>query len=281
MRFLTALVCTLLISASSLCKESSSPATKQADLRIITLAPHLTEIVYALDLAEYLVAVSDYSDYPQAAQTLQRVASYQGVDFAAVTRLRPTHILAWRGGNKAQDIGRLRDMGFEVLFDAPESIHDLARHIRDIQSFIGLRSTEHKLAQQLESKLNQLKQQTPNKKYRAVYAMSDYPLSGMGNDPWINSILNTCGVKNIYADTSTSYMQLDISDILRSKPDLIISASMHSTRYEDSRWYEHKAVFMPHWIKVDPDSLHRFSPRTVTATEQLCANVADIIGGTP
>ena len=107
--------------------ESYTNASSEHRMRIVSLSPHLTEIVFALEKQKDLVAVSDYSDFPYSQGCIDKsctnqvpsVASYQGADIAAIVRLKPTIILAWEGGNKAQDIARLEQLGFTVFRSSP------------------------------------------------------------------------------------------------------------------------------------------------------------------
>ncbi|CAM5219657.1 helical backbone metal receptor [Alishewanella longhuensis] len=84
--------------------------------RVISLAPHITELVYAVGAGDKLVAVSDYSDYPAEAQLLPRVNSFAALNIEAILALKPDLVLAWRSGNPPADLARLQQFGVRVEY---------------------------------------------------------------------------------------------------------------------------------------------------------------------
>lgn len=250
-----------------------------AEKRIVTLAPHLTELVYALKQEKHLLAVSDFSDYPLAAQKLTSVANYQGVNIAQIVRLNPTHILAWKGGNKAQDIAKLESLGFSVLSTAPTDISELANNILHIGNFLGAEKNAQALAGKLTHTINNLRKEADTNPMTALYFMNQAPLSGIGNDAWINSLLALCGVTNIYASAISSYISIDIGDVIRQQPSVLIAATGAPVTLADSIWHKHNPVFSPHLINVDADALHRFTDRSVQEISRLCTELKQIKAG--
>ncbi len=264
---LHALVMFALLSTQVNSQEEQSDSQK-----IIALSPHLTEIVYALDMQDKLAAVSEYSDYPPAALALPTIANYQGVNIAEVLRLKPTHILAWKGGNKQQDIARLKQLGFKVYESAPSTIFDLADDIRQISKFLGT-SRGNELTNNIEKRVAELhtlsKQLAP---INVAYLMGLQPLSGSGKDPWINSLLSLCGFNNIYHDGLSSYLQISIADLIRQSPQALIAGMKAEQDTIHAHFVPHTSVLAPEILSVNPDTFHRFTPRVVSEIEQLCNN---------
>ncbi|WP_256966655.1 helical backbone metal receptor [Yersinia entomophaga] len=94
--------------------------------RIISLAPSTTELAYAAGLGDKLVAVSDYSDYPEAAKKLEHVASWQGINVEKILALKPDLILAWRGGNAQRPLDQLASFGIPIFYSDPTTIEQIA-----------------------------------------------------------------------------------------------------------------------------------------------------------
>ena len=253
-----------------LSSQVNSQDNQHASRKIIALSPHLTEIVYALNMQDKLVAVSEYSDYPPAALELPTIANYQGVNIAEVLRLKPTHILAWKGGNKQQDIARLKQLGFKVHESAPSTIFDLADDIRQISKFLGA-ARGNELTNDIDRRVAELntvsKQLTP---INVAYLMGLQPLSGSGKDPWINSLLGLCGFNNLYHDGLSSYLQLNIADLIRQSPQALIAGMKAEKDTIQAHFAPHTSVFSPKVLSVNPDTFHRFTPRVVDELEQLC-----------
>lgn len=117
-----------------------SGAWAEVPQRIVSLAPHTTELVYSLKAENRLLAVSDYSDYPEAAKALPRIASYQGVNFEALVKLQPDLVLVWQGGNKPQDIQRISSLGYRLFISSPQHPADIADEVEALGELLGQRS---------------------------------------------------------------------------------------------------------------------------------------------
>ena len=117
----------------------SSPA-----LRIVSLAPHITELIYAAGAGEQLVGVVSYSDYPEAAKSIQLIGSYNKVSFENIVAVRPDLILAWGSGNGLETIDRLKSLGLKVHVNEPRRLEDDAEIIRQY----GLLSGNENIANQ-------------------------------------------------------------------------------------------------------------------------------------
>lgn len=260
----------------------TSTHAKSADKkRIISLSPHLTEIVFALKQEAHLVAVSDFSDYPygqgciteKCNSPLPSVSSYQGSDIADIVRLKPSIILAWEGGNKTQDLARLEQLGFTVYRSSPQRFEDVIADIQQIGKLLNVANQAEKVSEELKEALKRLAQEYKDRKASALYYMSQHPLSGIGSDSWINSLLATCGIKNIYADTLSSFSQFSLADIIRKQPTHIIAAIGIPMSEVKSFWAPHASVLSADIIQVNPDALHRFTPRVLPELTKLCKSV--------
>ncbi|MBF7074934.1 ABC transporter substrate-binding protein [Glaciecola sp. MH2013] len=253
-------------------------SSQTEELRVVSLSPHLSEIVFALNRQTNLVAVSDYSDYPFGQGCLNQacsikapsVASYQGADIAQIVRLQPTHILAWDGGNKAQDLARLEQLGFTVYRSAPKNVSDLLEEIEDIALLLHAKSEGATLLKSLRTQFSRIKESHIGKHKSAVYYMNSQPLSGVANDPWLNSLLASCGISNVYQDLTAGFVQFSLADIIRKQPELIIAALNDNKANIETFWNMHESVLSPKLLQVNPDALHRFTPRVLPALEKLC-----------
>lgn len=251
-------------------KHKQSNAASNQEQRIITLSPHLTELVYSLNKGQAIVGVSDYSDYPEEALVLPRVASYQGANLAQITRLKPTHVLVWRGGNKDADIQKLLAMGFNVYQSTINNPNDLVSEISNIGKFLGANEQADELAKQFTAQINEIEQAYSQQSLATLYYLNQYPLMGLGNDPWLNSLLRLCGLNNIYEDSLSAYPQLQVSDILRKQPALLIAADGSSQAQINTFWKKHASVLVGKYISANPDALHRFTARALDEMANVC-----------
>ena len=136
----------------------AKPITHSAR-RIITLAPSLTELVYAAGAHEQLVGVSTYSDFPEAARIKPQVADATGVSFEALLALKPDLVLAWKGGTRPADIARLESLGVNVFVIEIRALADVPRVMRTLGKLLGrplLSDAPERFAATFESTLEKL-----------------------------------------------------------------------------------------------------------------------------
>lgn len=256
-----------------LCAADAVSAEQEPPQRIISLAPHITELVYAVGAGDKLVAVSDFSDYPQEAQALPRVNSFAALNIEAILALKPDLVLAWRSGNPPADIARLSQFGIRVEFSDPKMLDDIAKELVQIGQWLGHAEQGRQLAQQVQQRLTTLRQryaeQTPLKVF---YAMSIEPLSTVANQAWPAQLLTGCGAENIFADAKNDYPQPQLEQLLVRQPAVIVRALKNSSA-QDEFWQRYQsipAVTQQAFITLEPDWVYRATPRMLDAMQQLC-----------
>jgi vitamin B12 transport system substrate-binding protein len=260
----------LLLSTITLC---CTPTLLSFE-RIISLAPHTTELLYALGANNKLVAVSDYSNYPPQAKQLPSVANHNGVDFEAIVRLQPDLIVAWQGGNKPQDLARLASLGFTLYYSAPQSPADVGQDMRQLGKLLGRELQAKKLADDFTHDLDKIMQryaQVPRQK--AFYYMWTAPLMTIGQQAWANTLLDICGVNNIFADSPIPYPEVSKEQVINQHPTLLIAAMKTSQQDAMQYWKSLEGLLDARVIIADPDELHRFTPRLIAGLDRLCKKI--------
>jgi len=244
--------------------------------RIITLSPHLTEIVFELGLGNHVIAVSDYSDYPDYAKSLPRIASYQGANIAEIIRLEPTHILGWKGGNKDADILKLLNFteatSTELYVSQIEGVESFLTEVISIGEFLDTTKQADLLVAHLEQQIDVISQQA-FPQTDIYYYMGISPLYGLGNDAWLNSLLHICNINNKNKSAAAAYSALDKKAILRAAPDVLIAADNLTVEQHNAFWQTHREFLDAPIVKVNPDAMHRFTPRAIYETIELCKTV--------
>ncbi|MDF2178507.1 cobalamin-binding protein [Aliiglaciecola sp. CAU 1673] len=246
-------------------------------LRLISLAPHTTELVYSLDAGDQLLAVSAHSDYPQEAQSLPQVADYQGVNFEAIMRLKPDLILAWQGGNKPQDLQRLASLGFEIFYSNPNRPLDIADEVIALGKLLDKEALAQQLATAFKQQLNDIAAD-----YRAVpsrkvfYYMWPKPLMSIGPGAWANHLLSLCNANNIFADAPNDYPEVTFEAVIARRPQTLIAANKQPLNQQKQMWQPWLASLTlseADVVQVNPDNLHRFSLRLPDGVQQLCEGI--------
>lgn len=272
--FITLLVNSLITSSFAASEKPLNKTPKPPALRIVSLAPHLTEWVYSLGLGEHLVGVSAYSDYPVEASSLPHVADFQGADLSAIMALNPTLILAWDGGNKPQDIQRLESLGYRVFHSKVSEVEDIAQGIKQLGALTNADDKAQQLSDDFMTQLTQLRNQYQVKPYKPVFYYSwTTPLMTIGNNAWPNKLLNVCGATTLFTDSPVDYPQVSIQEVLARQPQRLVAASQQTKAQLAQFWTPHSAHLNAPLIQVNPDVTSRFSLRLIAELKSLCEGI--------
>ena len=242
--------------------------------RIISLAPHITEMVYAVGAGDNLVAVSDYCDYPAQANQLPKVANFAGIHIEAVLALRPDLVIAWKTGTPVADVERLQQLGIKVAYSDPLQLDDIASELTLIGEITGNAKQGRALAEQFRQQLNELRANyAVKRKVKVFFAMGTEPVSTVANNAWPQQMLTLCGADNPFAKVKGDYPQVGLEHVLAAKPDVIIQASGGSAATDFSYWQAYPvipAVKHRRFIALNADHIYRTTPRTLLGITQLC-----------
>lgn len=261
----------LIIVALLLLSACAAAATPQ---RVITLTPHLTEWVFLLGAGDRLVAVSDYSDYPAAAQNLPSFNTFGALNVEAILALQPDLVLAWRGGNPEADLQRLQQFGIKIFYSEPVLLDDIASELQQLAVVLGVPeqgAQQARLFRQRYQQLQQIYQQAPP--LAAFFAMGTEPLLTVANYAWPAQVMQLCAAANIFADAKTDYPQVALEQVLARQPTVIIQASRDAVAPSLAFWQRYQslpAVRQQAFITLDANQLYRATPRILDAAEQLC-----------
>ncbi|NVK57677.1 MAG: cobalamin-binding protein [Alteromonadaceae bacterium] len=250
------------------------PFWASAAQRIVTLSPHLTEWVYSLESQQQLVGVSAYSNYPDENISLPIVADYQGVDFSTLLALEPDLVLAWGGGNKPQDIARLKSLGIPVYVSQPVSLNDIATEINEVAKLLNKTPLAQRLSDEFLLTLQQIRQQySQRKRVDVFYYMWSQPLMTIGKDAWANQVLSVCGARNIFNDSPIDYPEVSVKQVLLRQPALLIAVSDQSLSSLEQFWAAHREVISAPLITANGNALHRFTLRITHSIDSLCQGI--------
>lgn len=260
---------------------SVSVFADKSDQRFISLAPNITEMIYAAGAGSKLVAVSDYSNYPPKAQRLPRVASYTGIDVEKIIRLHPSRVFYWRGGNRMDQIEQLKQLGIKTQAIQVQNMHDVVHNINKIGHIAHTQHTAHKRAQQLRQHYQQLKhkyhQRSPVKVF---YQVSASPLLTIGQSSYINHLIRQCGGRSVIRHTVGSAPEVNVATLLKRQPQaLIIGKSPHDhTDYRQfwRNWPQLKAVKHQHIFLIKASWINRPGPRLIKGMKKLCQVIDEV-----
>ena len=250
----------------------------QPAARIVSLAPHVTEQLFAAGAGARLVAVSEYSDYPEEAKRLPQVASSGGVDLERVLALKPDLVVAWRLEATAAALARLEALGVPVFYSEPRRLAQIPDSIEALGELAGTADTAHAVAASLREQLNQLKTKYGTRRRVSVfYQISERPLMTLGGRQFVSDAIELCGGHNVFADSPVMAPQVNIEAVLAADPEAIITASARpSERSWQALWRRFpgmRAVRAENLYAVPMNEMHRHGPRAIGATALLCGYI--------
>ena len=250
----------------------------QPAARIVSLAPHVTEQLFAAGAGARLVAVSEYSDYPEEAKRLPQVASSGGVDLERVLALKPDLVVAWRLETTAAALARLEALGVPVFYSEPRRLAQIPDSIEALGELAGTADTAHAVAASLREQLNQLKTKYGTRRRVSVfYQISERPLMTLGGRQFVSDAIELCGGHNVFADSPVMAPQVNIEAVLAADPEAIITASARpSERSWQALWRRFpgmRAVRAENLYAVPMNEMHRHGPRAIGATALLCRDI--------
>lgn len=247
--------------------------------RIVSLAPHATEIAFSAGLGNKLVGVSDRSDYPPEAANIEKVANYQGVKLERIIALKPDMIIAWPAGNPARELGKLKKMGFKIYESHTETLEDIATNIEALSQYADDPSVGQNNAQEFRARLEALRQRYSGQgKVRYFYQLSAKPIITLGQSSWPGEMFQFCGGENIFAGSASPYPQVGIEQIIVAQPEVIFT-SQHAMADGQmwNQWSEQLPAIRQHHVwSLNSDWINRPTMRTLKAVEQVCDYFATV-----
>ncbi|PHQ94468.1 MAG: cobalamin-binding protein [Pseudoalteromonas sp.] len=247
-------------------------------LRIVALAPHIVENLYAIGAGALIVGTLDYADYPQEATKIERIGGYNGISIEKLLMLKPDMVIAWKSGNQAEDLAQIKRLGIELYLSDPSSIEGVASEILKLGQITGHIEQSKQVAETFTAKLNAIKVTQKDKTtLTGFYQLWPEPMMTVSKNTWINQLIETCQVTNVFANSDTDYPQISIENVIVTKPQVIIIPDEKSKRVMPTvnwqQWPEIPAVKYEQFISVNADLLHRFTPRMLDGLAQMCDKV--------
>lgn len=247
---------------------SAAAATPQ---RIISLTPHLTELLYDIGAGDRIVATDDASDFPPEVAPLPRVANYRSINLEALLAQKPDLVVAWRSA-QSRMLAPVEKLGIPVFYSEPTDFASLADEMRSLGRLLDTRQKADQQADAYLARLDALKQRYGKPKPVSVFYQLWYPpLTSVNDSTWPGHAIRLCGGRNIMADASSPYPQVGLEQVIKANPGLILAGSRDPAVLAHWRqWSMLDAVKQQRLVLINPDELHRFTPRALNAVEQVC-----------
>jgi iron complex transport system substrate-binding protein len=243
--------------------------------RIVSLSPHLTELLFAAGAGAQVVGVDDASDYPPQAQQRPRIGSSSTLDYERLLALKPDLVVAWSSGNPARLVARLRGLGLPIYHNEIRRFGDIATTLRRLGALAGTGEAAEARAQQFEAPVLALRERYADRPtLRVFHQIWAQPLITVNGHHLISQAIELCGGRNVFADARELTPQVDIEAVLRADPDVIVTSAPVAGEGDNlQRWRRLRtlrATREGNLITIDADTLHRATDRIFEGTRELC-----------
>lgn len=242
--------------------------------RIVSLAAHATELLFAAGAGNQVVGVSEYSDFPAAAKQLPSVGGSGQLDIERIVSLKPDLIVAWGSGNNRRQLARLRKLGLTVFESEPRNFEAIADSLERLGALVG-RDDGRLQAQQFRQQIQTLQQEYAGRSRITVfYQIWSTPLMTLNDGHLVSQAIKLCGGVNVFGQLKPLVPTISREAVFTTNPDMIIVSDEKGNGLE--RWRSFKrmqAVASGNLMTIDGGVMNRAGPRVIEATRTLCEQV--------
>jgi len=243
--------------------------------RIVSLAPHITELLFAAGAGDAVVGVVSYSDYPPEAAQHPHVGDAQNLDVESIVTLQPDLVVAWKSGNPTPQIEQLIRFGIPVFYSEPRRLEDIATNLERLGLLAGSDKPALAAAAQFRAETQRLVERYSRAApVRVFYEIWHQPLMTVGGRHLINQLIQLCGGQNVFAELEALAAAVDREAVLMADPEVIIASGITEQRppWLDQwlDWPQLYAVKHNQLYFVPPDLIQRHTPRVLEGARRLC-----------
>lgn len=238
----------------------------------MSVAPNLTEMLYAAGAAGQLVAVSEYSDWPEAAKSLPRIGDAFRLDYERIVALEPTVAVVWATGTPAGVTERLESLGIRVVGIPTHRLDDIAAGLVALGEMAGTQAVAQAAAADFRARIARLREDYRERVRLPVFIqIDDAPLYTVGGGHLITEIVELCGGDNVFAESADLALPVDLESVIVRAPQAILSADDGDPVAYWARFPELPAVARGNVFRAPADKLSRPSPRIAEGAAEVCA----------
>ncbi len=243
--------------------------------RIVSLSPHITELMFAAGAGDRIVGVDDSSDYPAAVAGIARVGEPAALDVEGLLKLKPTLIVLWDSGTPARGKAELERLHLQLYVTEQRHLDDIGSTLLEFGRLAGTEPKAAAAAQSYRLELAQLRSQyAARPRLKVFYQVWDRPLYTLSGAHVVSEVLSLCGGDNVFGELSTLAPAIDKEAVLTRDPDVIlIAATGDEGRRQIAQWDRFdnlRAVRNHHVFTVDPSLIGRMAPRILQGIREVC-----------
>ena len=251
--------------------------------RIVTLAPHLTELVFASGAGRQLVGVARFSDFPPAARDIPQIGDSALMEFERIVALKPDLILAWKSGNAPADVERLESLGYPVFVSESARLGDVPRVLRSIGTLAGTLPEASSAAADFEKEIRALRERFAKApRVRVFYMIWRKPLMTVNGAHLISDAITLCGGENVFAGIRQLTPPVTLEAVIAAKPRAVLGGS---DPVGGGTFVAEWRAFAPVPLRdlpafyINPDLIQRPTQRIVDGARAICSALEQVRSG--
>ncbi|MET0345536.1 MAG: cobalamin-binding protein [Casimicrobiaceae bacterium] len=248
--------------------------------RIVSLAPHVTELLFAAGAGERIVGAVEFSDYPEAAKAIPRIGSSTLLDMEQILALKPDLVVVWRSGTAPARIEALRGLGIPIYFNEPHTFADIAQTLVRLGKLAGSGAVAQGAADALTARVSALRERYAGRRPVTVFwQIWARPLLTVNREHVISDAIRLCGGVNVFADLTSLVPAVSVEAVVAVDPEAIVTTGNDASVANDDGLAQWRALprlrasARGDLIVLDAETIHRPSPRVLDGAAALCTRL--------
>jgi iron complex transport system substrate-binding protein len=280
---LAALLTSTAHAAVSVIDDAGNTVTlAQPARRIVSLAPHVTELLYAAGGGDRIVGTVSYSDYPPQARDLPRVGDNKALDLERIAALKPELIVVWRHGNAQKQTDRLRALGLPLFYSEPRKLESIPENLEKLGKLMDTGPVATRAAADFRQQVETLRKTYANRPPVTVfYQVWQQPLMTLNGQHMVSDMLALCGGRNLFGNEPPLVPTVSVEAVVAGNPEAMMTAGIGATRPDKpladfsmwEKWKSVTAVARNNLFIIDGDLVNRAGPRVVQGAAEICKDL--------
>ena len=243
--------------------------------RIVSLAPHVTELLFAIGAGGLIVGADEFSDFPVAAKKLPRIGRAGALDLERIVALKPDLVIGWGSGSSSAQVAQLRKLGLNIFISEPRQLNDVSTSLRRFGQLTGKLENAKISADSFDHGIANLRARHAHGKTVTVfYEIWNQPLMTVNGQHIISAVIELCGGKNVFANLGQLAPTVDIEAVMQAQPQAILGSGSDNSRplwLDDwRRWPRIPAAAKGNLFHIPPDLIQRHTPRLLEGATLVC-----------
>ena len=270
----------ILLSFASFEGNANNTSSDQDEtIKIVTLSPHLAEMIYELGSESSLVGVSSFTDYPESAKSIPRIGDAFVLDLERMTLLDPDVILAWESGTPRKVVEELDNLGYRLEIIKSNNLNEISAALNQIGQIVDKQEQARVIIKKYSDQLKDLKEKYKNKQKVAVFFQIDQqPLFTIGGNHFISEMIEVCAGTNVFSELEQLAPSVSVESVIARDPQVIMSMAKAKSQSDFQYWKKFgnlSANKYDNFYYLHSDALERPTTRIISAGEELCKKLEE------